>query len=205
MRVRTGLAGLACLALLGCDGLGKTSATLTPLPTTKPVFVPSTTTTIVPTPAPAAPATNTIAPTTTVAAETTTTEAATTTSSAPVTTVLTTAATSTTTSARSAASTTSTTSTTIAAATLLKTWILQLGSAPTGAPNQAIAAQLAQLREIAPEASTLRSGDWPQAFTGPDRVIFFIPGFDSKEAVKRECARLGLRYPDHCIGRFMKR
>jgi len=206
MRVRTtGFVGLACLALMGCDGLGTTSATLTPLPTTKPIAVPSTTTTIVPPAvATAAATTATPAPTTiTMPADTTTAtaEAETTTSLASLAPVTTVAAT--TTTARSA-STTSTTSSTIPARALAKTWIMQLGSAPAGATKEAIAGQLAKLRAIDPRTSTLNSGDWRKSFDGPDRVIFFVPGFDSRGAVHIECARLKLSYPDQCLARYLK-
>src|SRR3954453_20500774 len=169
MRVRrTGFAGLACLALMGCDGLGTTSATLTPLPTTKPVALPTTTTTIVGPLVATAPATiATTAPTTsttppeTVPPETTTTaERETTTSLASLAPVTTVAVTTTTARAASTTSTSSPTSTTIPARALAKTWIMQLGSAPAGATNEAIASQLAKLRAIAPKTSTLNSGDW---------------------------------------------
>jgi cell division septation protein DedD len=161
--------------------LQKSSDTLTPLPTTKPVFLPTTTSSPLATPPVGVAATATAA------------SASTTTATSPETTSATTAATATSTTAPS-------TTTSLPAATSGK-WIMQIGSAPANASQAAVSAQLTKLRQVSPTATTLESGDWPKVFKGENRVIFYVGGFSSREAVIAECNRIGLKYPDKCLAR----
>jgi SPOR domain len=181
MRVtRPGITMTACLALAACGGLQKSSDTLTPLPTTKPVFLPTTTSLALATlPVGVAP---------------TVTAASTTPPTSPETTSAPTAATATSTT------TAPSTTTSLPAATSGK-WIMQIGSAPSNATQAAISAQLTKLQQVSPTATTLQSGDWPKVFKGENRVIFYVGGFSSREAVIAECNRIGLSYPDKCLAR----
>jgi hypothetical protein len=36
-------------------------------------------------------------------------------------------------------------------------------------------------------------------------VIFYVGGFSSRNAVRTECTRLGLKYPENCLARELKR
>lgn len=93
---------------------------------------------------------------------------------------------------------------TVAGTESLRTWIMQLGATSGTATAQAVAALVGQLSQISAGVKTLKSADWPAVFQGRDhKIIFYVGGFASRDAVIAQCAKLGLAYPTKCLARYM--
>jgi S1-C subfamily serine protease len=83
------------------------------------------------------------------------------------------------------------------------TWLMQLGSVGDDVAQDLIDQQLDRFSEFAPGVRVLQSNDFPATFVTPNRIVFYVGGFESEEAVKAQCAGLGLAYPDDCLARFL--
>ena len=198
MRVGSGLVAVTCLALSmsvssACSASDSASQTLAPLPIAVP-------TTVVAAPdaaaaAAAAAAAGVSATSAPGVPGDTTTEASSTTVTVAVTVSTTAAATTTTIRPLDA---------TVAGTESLRTWIMQLGATSGTATAQAVAALVGQLSQISAAVKTLKSADWPAVFQGRDhKIIFYVGGFASRDAVIAQCAKLGLAYPTRCLARYM--
>lgn len=188
MRVGSSLVAVTCLALSmsvssACSASDSASQTLAPLPIAVPTTVAAAAVAagVSATSAPGVPGdTTTEASTTvTVAVTVSTTAAATTTTIRPL-------------------------DATVAGTESLRTWIMQLGATSGTATAQAVAALVGQLSQISGGVKTLKSADWPAVFQGRDhKIIFYVGGFASRDAVIAQCAKLGLVYPTKCLARYM--
>lgn len=83
------------------------------------------------------------------------------------------------------------------------TWLMQLGSVADSVAQELIDEQLDTFSEFAPGVRVLQSNDFPATFTTPNRIVFYVGGFETKEAVVAECAALGRAYPDDCLARLL--
>ena len=194
MRVGSSLVAVTCLALSmsvssACSASDSASQTLAPLPIAVP-------TTVAAAPDAAAAAAAGVSATSAPGVPgDTTTEASSTTVTVAVTVSTTAAATTTTIRPLDA---------TVAGTESLRTWIMQLGATSGTATAQAVAALVGQLSQISAAVKTLKSADWPAVFQGRDhKIIFYVGGFASRDAVIAQCAKLGLAYPTKCLARYM--
>ena len=191
MRVGSSLVAVTCLALSmsvssACSASDSASQTLAPLPIVAPTTVAA---------APDAAAAGVSATSAPGVPGDTTTEASSTTVTVAVTVSTTAAATTTTIRPLDA---------TVAGTESLRTWIMQLGATSGTATAQAVAALVGQLSQISAAVKTLKSADWPAVFQGRDhKIIFYVGGFASRDAVIAQCAKLGLAYPTKCLARYM--
>lgn len=180
------VAPIALAVLVGaCASSKGATPTLPPLPTVPGVSTSSTviaTVPVVPTVpvATAVPVTTTVPAATTLPAATTTTGVATTTTA-----------------------TTVPSGSTYAPREKAETWIMQLASAATDATDAAIRAQLQKFAQTISSVNAMRTTDWPRTFPGDPRVIFYVGGFASQDAVIARCGQLGLAYPTNCLARFL--
>ncbi len=195
MRVGSSLVAVTCLALSmsvssACSASDSASQTLAPLPIAVPTTVAA-----APDAAAAAAAAGVSATSAPGVPGNTTTEASSTTVTVAVTVSTTAAATTTTIRPLDA---------TVAGTESLRTWIMQLGATSGTATAQAVAALVGQLSQISAGVKTLKSADWPAVFQGRDhKIIFYVGGFASRDAVIAQCAKLGLAYPTKCLARYM--
>ncbi len=188
MRVGSSLVAVTCLALSmsvssACSASDSASQTLAPLPIAVPTTVAAAAAAGVSATSapgvPGAPTTEASSTTVTVAVTVSTTAAATTTTIRPL-------------------------DATVAGTESLRTWIMQLGATSGTATAQAVAALVGQLSQISAGVKTLKSADWPAVFQGRDhKIIFYVGGFASRDAVIAQCAKLGLAYPTKCLARYM--
>lgn len=84
------------------------------------------------------------------------------------------------------------------------TWIMQLGSVPVDADRAAIESELDRIADLAPGVRTLSSNDWPATFTTPDRIVYYVGGFTSRQDVRIACEVAGLIFPDQCLARLLR-
>lgn len=191
MRVGSSLVAVTCLALSmsvssACSASDSASQTLAPLPIAVPTTVAA---------AAAAAAAGVSATSAPGVPGDTTTEASSTTVTVAVTVSTTAVATTTTIRPLDA---------TVAGTESLRTWIMQLGATSGTATAQAVGALVGQLSQISAGVKTLKSADWPAVFQGRDhKIIFYVGGFASRDAVIAQCAKLGLAYPTKCLARYM--
>ena len=196
MRVGSSLVAVTCLALSmsvssACSASDSASQTLAPLP----IAVPTTVAAAPDAAAAVAAAAGVSATSAPGVPGDTTTEASSTTVTVAVTVSTTAAATTTTIRPLDA---------TVAGTESLRTWIMQLGATSGTATAQAVAALVGQLSQISVGVKTLKSADWPAVFQGRDhKIIFYVGGFASRDAVIAQCAKLGLAYPTKCLARYM--
>ena len=196
MRVGSSLVAVTCLALSmsvssACSASDSASQTLAPLP----IAVPTTVAAAPDAAAAVAAAAGVSATSAPGVPGDTTTEASSTTVTVAVTVSTTAAATTTTIRPLDA---------TVAGTESLRTWIMQLGATSGTATAQAVSALVGQLSQISAGVKTLKSADWPAVFQGRDhKIIFYVGGFASRDAVIAQCAKLGLAYPTKCLARYM--